>query len=755
MKKPLLLLLLAPMGFLFPFSRIAAQTQVELAGKPAPHYPFFHWVQNVNADQPVTMAIDGRLFPSINATTADVYVVYDRSATGWAADKTLTDVTAGGAQTLVFAADSIQQNIFELAAPGELIAYNALTIGVAYDMVIDMDRNGQLSAPDFIDGADGAGFYVVHDITQPGALAVTVQDWTLDTTLAKRIWYPTDIASMGQLPLIVISHGWTYNYKLYDYMGEHLASYGYIVMSHWNDVGDGGPTGTQSASLSLIANINHLLAQQDTLLGGVLNGKIDHHHMGWMGHSTGGESPVRAYTRLHDGTDSSAYFSWQDVQYISSFCPVSWFSNTVVNPYNVNYHQFLGGADNDVSGAALNTYTQPLTIYERGTGNKHVIYVHGAGHGVFNTDSLAAEQWVSGPDLITRAQLYPIVKGYLIAMTDLYCKQNPAGKEFFTRSYSEYRPMNTDDSVVISNEYRDAQSAPKRVIDDFETNDSLQLATCGAAVFTDLQRPDEILMKDLNSTFIYYVSQPSNGMTRARYTDAPHCLVMEWDTAGSLIYTLPDSLRDFSGHTFLSFRVCQRTRHPMNVALDSTINFSVSLVDEAGDSASIMIADYGPVVQTYQRDGGWQNEFCTVRIRLSEFLVNASQVDLNAIERLQFFFGSAGLSPLGALGIDDIELVNEAVYVPVQVEDAQLATAKDIFIYPNPSSGDFVVLFPEIIRAGELQVFSLSGAMVYHEVLSHAQDVRVHLQHLQPGMYLVNVYDGERYYCSKVMVGRE
>lgn len=230
---------------------------------------------------------------------------------------------------------------------------------------------------------------------------------------------------------------------------------------------------------------------------------------------------------------------------------------------------------------------------------------------------------------------------------------------------------------------------------------------------------------------------------------------MEWDTAGSLIYTLPDSLRDFSGHTFLSFRVCQRTRHPMNVALDSTINFSVSLVDEAGDSASIMIADYGPVVQTYQRDGGWQNEFCTVRIRLSEFLVNASQVDLNAIERLQFFFGSAGLSPLGALGIDDIELVNEAVYVPVQVEDAQLATAKDIFIYPNPSSGDFVVLFPEIIRAGELQVFSLSGAMVYHEVLSHAQDVRVHLQHLQPGMYLVNVYDGERYYCSKVMVGRE
>jgi hypothetical protein len=46
-------------------------------------------------------------------------------------------------------------------------------------------------------------------------------------------------------------------------------------MSHWNDVGDGDASGTHSASLSLIANIDHLLAEQAVLFDGVLNGKID------------------------------------------------------------------------------------------------------------------------------------------------------------------------------------------------------------------------------------------------------------------------------------------------------------------------------------------------------------------------------------------------------------------------------------------------------------------------------------------------
>lgn len=729
-----------------------AQVKLELAGKPVNNFPYFHWVQNFNADDPLYLAIDGKLYPAINTVTANVFVVNHKTDSEWLVNDTLIDITNGGEQSFVFSNTGIQQNTFQLTAPGELVAYNAVGIGVKYDIVIDADNNGILSPADFIDGGNRPGFYVIHDITQPGSLAVTTVDWTQDTTLAKRMWYPSNISAMNALPLIVISHGWTYNYTNYDYIGEHLASYGYIVMSHWNDVGNGDPDGTNTASLSLIEAIDHLIANQDTLFGGVLNGKIDHHHMGWLGHSTGGESPVRAYTRLHNGENASAYFSWNDVSFISSLCPVSWFPDSVVNPYRVNYHQFLGGADTDVSGMPSNNYWQPFTIYERGIGNKHVIYVHGAGHGVFNTDSLNAFQWQSGPDLINRAQLHPVVKSYLLAMAELYCKQNFAGQEFFTRSYAEYHPMNIDSAVVITNEFKEAQSPDKRVIDDFETNDTLTLASSNAIVASNLHNSYELLMQDFDQTFHYFPLRPANGMTRARFTDSPHCLVIEWDSIGFVRYVIPDSLKDFSGYAFLSLRACQRTQHPFNVALDSSINFAITITDEAANAATVKIEDYGPIIQTYQRSSGWQNEFCTIRIRLSDFLVNGTQLDLSAIESLEFSFGIAGTSSMGALGIDDIELVKNEMTISTQVQEMQIKVLNPLYIYPNPSNGKIKMVLDKIILHGKIEIFNVMGEMLTTENIENESKKELNLSAFPSGIYLVKVNDGIKEYFAKFIL---
>ncbi|MCE3225457.1 MAG: hypothetical protein K0S32_8 [Bacteroidetes bacterium] len=746
MKKQLLLLL----SVILLTSICFAQTEVELAGKPSMKFPHFHFVQNFNGDQKVNLAIDGKLYPAIDNITADVYVVADKSASQWALNNTLLDITSGGKQSFTFSNDSIQQNILQLTAANELIAYNGPGIGVGYDVVIDMDNNGILSSADYIDGGDGAGFYVLHDLAQLGSLPVTTIDWTQTTYLTKRIWYPSNIASMDSLPLIVISHGWTHNYAYYDYIGSHLASYGYIVMSHHNDVSNGGPGGTQLASLSLIANINHLLGNQDTLFSGVLNGKIDHHRMGWMGHSTGGETPVRAYTRLHNNEISSAYFAWGDVKYINSICPVAWLSVTEVNPYSINYHQFIGGADTDVSGMPIDNYTQPMTIYERGTGNKHVMYVHGAGHGVFHND-VSAWEWASGPNLVSRAQLHPLVKGYVLAMSELYCKQNNAGKEFFTRSYSEYRPMNTNDSVVISNECRESQLSGKRVIDDFETNTSLNLSSSSAIVTTNLVNSSEILMKDVDGSFT--PGNAANGMTRARFTDSPHCLVVEWNSPGYISYTIPDSLKDFSGYEFLSLRACQRTQHPFNVTLDTSINFMVSFTDEAAKSSSVITALYSPVIQTYQREGGWQNEFCTIRIRLKDFLVNGTQLDLSKIELLQFSFGGTGTSTLGALGIDDIELVKKEMSLATTIKEMQITNENKLFIYPNPFSEKVTIQSGFVLKNASCMVYNLYGQSVKQIDNVSGKSFTISRDNLSNGLYFVQLMqDGKVVGMGKVIL---
>lgn len=730
---------------------LRGQTEVELVGKPAANYPHFRWVQNVNADQSVFIAIDGRLHPALANVTADVYVVADRSASEWQQNPILTDVTNGGARSCLFGSDSIQQNIYELALPNEVVALNPTGIGVGYDVVIDVDGNGALSVGDFIDGGEGAGFYAVHDLTQQGGLAVTVRDWTANYSLTRRIWYPTDIANMDALPLLMISHGWTYNYTYYDHLGAYLASYGYIVVSHRNAVGFGDEAGTNTAALSLIANVTHLLENQDTLIGGVLNGKIDHHHMGWMGHSTGGESPVRAYTRLHNGESQSNAFDWTNVQYISSICPVAWYSDTFVDPMEVNYHQFLGGADTDASGDPVDTYTQPLSIYERGQGNKSVIYFHGAGHAVFHNHP-ASNPLASGPDLITRTQLHPFLQAYTLALSELYCRQNPAGKEFFTRSFADYHPMNTSDSVVISNEYREGQATHKQVLDDFQTQSSLGLASSGAAVTSDLVNAEEVLMRDMDTSFAYLPNQPGNGMSRSRYTDDPHCLVMEWDSSRAIRYAIPDSLKDFSGYEFLSLRACQRTHHPLNVALDSSVTFVVRLVDEDGDSASISVADYGPIVRTYQRDGGWQNEFCTVRMRLRGFLVNGTMVDLDRIASLVLDFGGAACSAMGALGIDDIELVDGRLSWPTAVEDRGSWVNESLLLYPNPTSGRFRVRFPQVILEGRLEVLSMVGQRVYGAEIVGVDEMEIGLEGVARGMYWVVVEAGGQRYFGRVGV---
>ena len=75
----------------------------------------------------------------------------------------------------------IQSNTFQVTGPSELNAavFQEVTgdftgLGHAYDMVVDMNRNGELDGGDYIDGLGReAGLYVCHDTTTGGPLAVT------------------------------------------------------------------------------------------------------------------------------------------------------------------------------------------------------------------------------------------------------------------------------------------------------------------------------------------------------------------------------------------------------------------------------------------------------------------------------------------------------------------------------------------------------------------------------------------------------
>src|SRR6185436_19731769 len=97
--------------------------------------------------------------------------------------------------------------------------------GHAYDLVLDLNWNTVLDAGDVIDGlGDTPGMWVVEPPQLAGHHAVTEVLYTGGTWLGQDLYYPSDIASMGQLPVVVVSHGNGHNYTWYDHIGNHLAS---------------------------------------------------------------------------------------------------------------------------------------------------------------------------------------------------------------------------------------------------------------------------------------------------------------------------------------------------------------------------------------------------------------------------------------------------------------------------------------------------------------------------------------------------
>lgn len=643
---------------------LTALLAMHLVGRSVAGSPHFVPVDNFNDGDTITLGIDASRVGI--AGDCDAYVINDRDADTWASDPTLTDVRASGATT-VSLSGGLPDNRFELAVASELSSDAGTGLGVAYDVVLDCDGDGELGPGDVIDGLDGAGLYRTHDATQPGPLAVSMLAYTGGTFLGQRTFYPTDVASLGQLPLVVVTHGWSYTYEHYDYIGQHLASYGYVVMHHETNVQDGGPPGTFSAASDTLDNTHYLLDNLATIGDGALDGHIDASRIMLTGHSTGGEAVVRAVTELRTGEFSSPHFGYDDIKIVSSMAPVSWQSRQDVDPGDVAYHLFVAGADDDVSGAPIDSYTQSRSIYERAQGDRQLTTIHGAGHGDLVSCCGPLFLDTSAPDLIGREATNQVARSVFLGLAELYLRSNEAAREYFTRPYPDYHAPGIPNEVVVTREYRGASAGV--VLDDFETSpggdDALVRSSAGTDVEVTVSNAVEVLMRDNDGSFVWTGDQPANGMTHARHEgDDPHALVFDFAEGQSAHYqvALPEAATDLRDFAFVSLRACQGTRHPLTTALGGSLIFTVVLTDQAGAEAAVILDGARSIPPPYARGGegpgvGWGNEFVTVRVGITEFLGDNPSLDLSAVDSISLQFGSASGSSQGRVGLDDIELI--------------------------------------------------------------------------------------------------
>ncbi len=597
--------------------------------------------------RPLAVDVPAAVFPDRVGATYDAWLVPHRD--DW------TDGALGGAGALGPVAATV-------GTPIEVGPTPDGGVWSQWDVVADFDRDGALGPGDLLQGAERRPVLALGNLAGPGPHPVDQADARGGGAfIEQRVYWPTDLDTLDPVPLVVISHGNGHDYRWYDDLGQHLASYGYVVMSHRNNT-EPGPV---AASRTTIDNTDALLAGLPQFEGGVLDGEIDGSAIVWIGHSRGGEGVVLAWRDLANGQQTAQQFGASDVVLISSIAPTLFEGPEQADPGDTPYHLIAGSADGDVTGGVEQGLTQYFRIFQGATSQKMVTYVQGADHNDFNCCGIDDSNWQDGGPLIGRPATLAVSRAVHLALLEAHFQGRVELLELLARSTLVRQPFGPD--IRLSTIYQSA-AGESRVIDDFQTEPDPLVSSSGGAVDGDLLDPFVGRFDDDNFTLSWSTNDPMNGMTWSQGGDSrpDQGMVFGWTVGDDrwLSWDLVPGDRDLTGWDALSFRACQGTRHPDTVAANADVTFTVELEDGAGVVATVPLAPFSAIPRPFSRGGsgagrGWVNEFQTVRLPLSAFERAAPGFDRTDVRTVRLRFGAAHGTAQGRLGIDDLQFARE------------------------------------------------------------------------------------------------
>ena len=220
--------------------------------------------------------------------------------------------------------------------------------------------------------------------------------WGFDLKAAPvngRVWYPE---GPGPFPLVLVVHGnhtaEDYSDPGYDYLGELLASRGFILASLDENWINGALRGENDGRAWMMLKHLESWKKWNDSSAGPMSKKVDMTKIAVMGHSRGGEAAAvaAAFNKLkYYPDDAKQKFNFNfaikgvvaiapvDAQYMpaSQYTPLE----------NVNYLLLHGSHDGDVSTAVGMRQYERLKFTDNQTHFKAMVFMYRANHGQWNT----------------------------------------------------------------------------------------------------------------------------------------------------------------------------------------------------------------------------------------------------------------------------------------------------------------------------------------------------------------------------------
>jgi dienelactone hydrolase len=524
--------------------------------------------------------------------------------------------------------------------------------------------------------------------------------------LNARVWYPD---GAGPFPLVLVVHG---NHDMrdfsdpgYDYLGELLASRGYILASVDENFLNGGIRQENDARGWFLLKHLELFERFNEESDNPFQGLVDMERVALIGHSRGGEAVANAaaFNRLERYPDDATMefdFGF-DIRGIVSIAPVDGQylpTGRKVVAEDVSYLTFHGSHDGDV------TSFHGLRIYDRlrftdpgRLSFKSAIYVYRANHGQWNSVWGPNDNGPRSARILDLRGLIPTEDQQRFA--ELYVS---AFLEVVLRDDRRYLPMFRDHRVI-------GQWLPETMyVTRFETSALRPLVTyeedidvtTGTEAGVRLRgeglaawREADLLLRSSNRdntsasqenqvAFIGWnhgegADAPGSSRTSGRWgsparyvLELPGDLATRWDVGEDHVVTFllapthdipdpPEASGDAGDDPEEGTEDIEDKELP-------PVDLTLEIVDAAGLTAGVTLSDYGAVrrpLETWvmrrrdqERDRfqeHWEVILQTYSIPLSDFTAIQPDLNLSGLREIRFVFDG---SPAGEVVLDQIGL---------------------------------------------------------------------------------------------------